>query len=65
MESADFGLGAAPQVAALMARCLGWDDARVNEELSTYRAFVDGQRTAMEFPDDESANAVMTSMTMA
>lgn len=61
MESSDAGLASAPLVASIMAAELGWDSARVAEELALYRASVERERFAREQPDDASANAAMTS----
>jgi glycerol-3-phosphate dehydrogenase len=59
MESTDFGLGAAPEVAAVMAGQLGWSLSRVRDEIDNYSDFVAQQRAAMALPDDASADARM------
>lgn len=57
IESWDRGVSAAPVVAGLMAPILGWDDARVEEEVRHYRARVEAERLSQEQPDDISADA--------
>ena len=59
IESSDFGLAAAPEVAALMADCLGWPATVATEELTGYGAFIQRELAAMEFRDDASANALI------
>jgi glycerol-3-phosphate dehydrogenase len=51
-EVRDSGLEAAPQVAALMAAELGWDEARAEREISRYRDSVAAEREAQQAPDD-------------
>lgn len=62
MESADFGVEAAPEVAAIMGASLGWSAARTREELANHRVAVEHLRAAMALPDDESANAVLAAL---
>ena len=57
IESWDRGVSAAPVVAGLMAPILGWDEARVEEEVRHYRARVEAERLSQEQPDDISADA--------
>lgn len=40
-----------------MAPILGWDEARVEEEVRHYRARVEAERLSQEQPDDISADA--------
>ncbi|MEO8094827.1 MAG: glycerol-3-phosphate dehydrogenase/oxidase [Pseudolysinimonas sp.] len=62
IESSDFGLAAAAEVALLMAQQLGWDDVKTSDELASYRLLIEQQREAMDLRDDESANACMTAL---
>ncbi|MFJ2507410.1 glycerol-3-phosphate dehydrogenase/oxidase [Arthrobacter citreus] len=57
IESWDRGVSAAPVVAELMAPILGWDEARVEEEVRHYLARVEAERLSQEQPDDVSADA--------
>ncbi|MCW3156547.1 glycerol-3-phosphate dehydrogenase/oxidase [Micropruina sonneratiae] len=54
-EIADSGLAALPEIAALAAERLGWDDARRQAELDAYGDRVEAERAAAEQPDDASA----------
>ncbi len=54
-EQADRGTASARPAAELMARLLGWDDARREREISTYLARVEAERAAEAMPDDTSA----------
>ncbi|MEJ5866421.1 glycerol-3-phosphate dehydrogenase/oxidase [Pseudokineococcus sp. 5B2Z-1] len=54
-EQADRGTASARAVAGLMAGALGWDDARVEEEVSSYLARVEAERAAEVETDDEAA----------
>ncbi|MEW9529255.1 glycerol-3-phosphate dehydrogenase/oxidase [Microbispora sp. NPDC049125] len=58
MEERDRGLAAAPEVAALVARVLGWDAATVEREVAAYRANVQADLAAQRETDDAAANAV-------
>ena len=58
IETFDRGLGAAPHVAALMAPVLGWDDARVADEVAHYEARVAAERASQQQDDDLGADAV-------
>jgi glycerol-3-phosphate dehydrogenase len=57
IESFDRGLAAAPVVAALMARVLGWSEAQVAKEVEHYAARVEAERLSQEQPDDHTADA--------
>jgi glycerol-3-phosphate dehydrogenase len=57
IETFDRGLGAAPHVAALMAPVLGWDDARVADEVAHYEARVAAERESQRQDDDLGADA--------
>ena len=54
-EIADSGLAALPEIAALAADKLGWDDARRDAEIAAYTARVEAERAATGEPDDASA----------
>ncbi|MFT3833145.1 MAG: glycerol-3-phosphate dehydrogenase/oxidase [Micropruina sp.] len=54
-EIADSGLAALPEIAALAADRLGWDDARRDAEIAAYTARVEAERAAAGEPDDASA----------
>ena len=58
IEAWDRGVSAAPVAARLMADVLGWDDARVDREVSNYLRRVAAERASQEQPDDESADRV-------
>ena len=58
IEAWDRGVSAAPVAARLMADVLGWDDDRVDSEVSHYLARVAAERASQEQPDDESADRV-------
>lgn len=51
------GVDSAPQVAALMARELGWDEERTAREVEHYAARVDAERESQRMPDDRTADA--------
>ena len=57
IETAHRGVDSAPQVAALMARELGWDDERTAREVAHYVARVDAERESQRMPDDHTADA--------
>ena len=57
IESFDRGLAAAPVVAGLMARVLGWSEAQVAKEVAHYAARVEAERLSQEQPDDHTADA--------
>ncbi|MEX1078128.1 MAG: glycerol-3-phosphate dehydrogenase/oxidase [Homoserinimonas sp.] len=58
IEAWDRGVSAAPVAARLMADVLGWDDARVDSEVSHYLRRVAAELASQEQPDDESADRV-------
>ena len=60
MESTDFGAEAAPEIAAIMAGCLGWSSARTRDELASHRVAIEHLRAAMTQPNDDSADAQLT-----
>ncbi|KGN33636.1 FAD-dependent oxidoreductase [Knoellia sinensis KCTC 19936] len=55
IEARDRGIIAAPHAAALAAPILGWDDARVAQELDIYHRRVEAEMSSQTMPDDESA----------
>ena len=55
IEARDRGIEAAPHAAALIAPILGWDDARVAEEIDIYRRRVAAEMSSQLMPDDVSA----------
>jgi glycerol-3-phosphate dehydrogenase len=57
IETWDRGLSAAEPAARLMAGPLGWDDARVQQELEHYQARVAAERESQEQDDDLGADA--------
>ena len=56
IEARDRGLTAAPHAAALAAPILGWDDARVAEEIDIYHRRVEAEMSSQTMPDDVSAD---------
>ncbi|GGB72653.1 FAD-dependent oxidoreductase [Knoellia flava TL1] len=58
IEARDRGLGAAPHAAALAAPILGWDAARVANEIDIYHRRVEAEMSSQMMPDDESADQV-------
>jgi glycerol-3-phosphate dehydrogenase len=56
IEAWDRGVSAAPVAARLMADVLGWDDERIDSEVSHYLKRVAAERASQEMPDDESAD---------
>jgi len=56
IEARDRGLSAAPHAAALAAPILGWDDARVAEEIDIYHRRVEAEMSSQTMPDDASAD---------
>jgi glycerol-3-phosphate dehydrogenase len=58
IEERDHGLTAAPEVAALLAPVLGWDEDRVRKEIDDYRLNVEADLAAQRERDDAAANAV-------
>jgi glycerol-3-phosphate dehydrogenase len=57
IETWDRGVGAAPEVAELVAPVLGWDTAAVAREVEHYRARVAAERESQHQPDDLAADA--------
>ena len=55
IEARDRGLSAAPHAAALAAPILGWDAARVAEEIDIYHRRVEAEMSSQTMPDDLSA----------
>jgi glycerol-3-phosphate dehydrogenase len=58
IEAWDRGVSAAPVAARLMGEALGWDDARVELEVSRYLERVEAERASQLQPDDASAERV-------
>ncbi|GAB3135031.1 glycerol-3-phosphate dehydrogenase/oxidase [Marisediminicola antarctica] len=58
IEAWDRGVSAAPVAAALMARVHGWDQERVDMEVSNYLNRVAAERESQTMPDDASADRV-------
>ncbi len=56
IETWDRGVDAAPGVAALMAKELGWSKRRVTEEVDHYRRLVDAERRSQEKWTDTEAH---------
>jgi glycerol-3-phosphate dehydrogenase len=57
IETWDRGVAAAPVVASIMARLLGWDERQESIEVDHYLARVAAERQAQRQPDDETADA--------
>ncbi|WP_026555719.1 glycerol-3-phosphate dehydrogenase/oxidase [Arthrobacter sp. 35W] len=57
IESWDRGTSAAPVVARLMGRILGWSAEQQENEVVHYLARVEAERLSQQQPDDESADA--------
>jgi glycerol-3-phosphate dehydrogenase len=57
IQTAHRGVDSAPQVAALMARELGWDEERTQREIAHYASRVDAERESQRMPDDHTADA--------
>jgi glycerol-3-phosphate dehydrogenase len=57
IETAHRGVESAPEVAALMAGALGWDDERTAREVEHYTARVAAERESQRMPDDRTADA--------
>ncbi|MCP9620819.1 glycerol-3-phosphate dehydrogenase [Nocardia otitidiscaviarum] len=58
IEYADRGVDCADQVARLVAPVLGWEDADIAREVSTYQARVRAEIESQTQPDDTSADAL-------
>ena len=57
IEEFDRGTGVAAEVAGLMGRVLGWDDAQRRREVEHYLGRVEAERESQQMPDDETADA--------
>jgi glycerol-3-phosphate dehydrogenase len=57
IETAHRGVESAPEVAALMAGALGWDEERTAREVAHYAARVEAERESQRMPDDHTADA--------
>jgi glycerol-3-phosphate dehydrogenase len=57
IETPDRGASAAPEVAALVAPVLGWDQADIDREVEHYRLRVAAELESQDQPDDHSADA--------
>ncbi|WP_397195936.1 glycerol-3-phosphate dehydrogenase/oxidase [Nocardioides rotundus] len=57
IETLDRGAAAAESAAALVAPHLGWDEARINDEVAAYRSRVEAERESQTETDDQEANA--------
>jgi glycerol-3-phosphate dehydrogenase len=57
IETAHRGVESAPEVAALMAGTLGWDEERTAREVEHYTARVAAERESQRMPDDRTADA--------
>ena len=58
IEAWDRGVSAAPVAAALMGAELGWDQARIDNEVANYLKRVAAEIDSQKQPDDESADRV-------
>ena len=58
IEYSHRGVDSARAVAEIVAPVLGWDAARVAEEVASYTERVQAERASQELPDDEAADAV-------
>ncbi|KAJ8141450.1 hypothetical protein OY671_005386 [Metschnikowia pulcherrima] len=54
-EVPDRGLAASPEIAAVAAEILGWDDATRDAEIASYTARAEAEAAAEQAPDDASA----------
>jgi glycerol-3-phosphate dehydrogenase len=61
IETFDRGVLAAQQVAELMAGELGWDDARVDDEVDHYLRRVEAERQSQEMLTDQEADEARVS----
>jgi glycerol-3-phosphate dehydrogenase len=57
IETWDRGVAAAPEVADLMGRVLGWDDDTTKREVEHYVARVEAERESQQATDDRTADA--------
>ncbi|MET0354482.1 MULTISPECIES: glycerol-3-phosphate dehydrogenase/oxidase [Plantibacter] len=58
IEAWDRGVSAAPVAAKLMGGVLGWDEERIEKEVSYYLERVAAERASQEQPNDEAADRV-------
>ena len=58
IEYSHRGVDSARAVAEIVAPVLGWDAARIAEEVASYTERVQAERASQELPDDEAADAV-------
>ncbi|AQX79540.1 glycerol-3-phosphate dehydrogenase [Plantibacter flavus] len=58
IEAWDRGVSAAPVAAKLMGGVLGWDEERIEKEVSYYTKRVAAERASQEQPNDEAADRV-------
>ena len=61
IETFDRGVLCAPQVAELMAGVLGWDQARIDEEVDHYLRRVEAERQSQEKLTDQEADEARVS----
>ena len=57
IETWDRGVGAAREVAGIVAPVLGWDEGQVDREIQHYESRVAAERESQHMPDDLSADA--------
>ncbi|SDQ13232.1 glycerol-3-phosphate dehydrogenase/oxidase [Quadrisphaera sp. DSM 44207] len=57
IEYSHRGVGSARAAAELVADVLGWDDERVEAEVSSYTERVEAERASQELPTDEASDA--------
>ncbi|MFF4604281.1 glycerol-3-phosphate dehydrogenase/oxidase [Streptomyces sp. NPDC001339] len=57
IETFDRGTRSAPEVAALMAPALGWDEDQIEKEIAHYEKRVEAERESQRQPDDLTADA--------
>jgi glycerol-3-phosphate dehydrogenase len=62
IQTFDRGVAAAEPAARIMAEVLGWDEARIAEEVALYRGRVDAERRSQEQPNDEAADRIRRSV---
>jgi glycerol-3-phosphate dehydrogenase len=56
IETFDRGVGAAEEVARLVAPVLGWSEEQIDREVEHYRKRVEAERESQRMPDDETAD---------
>jgi glycerol-3-phosphate dehydrogenase len=57
IETFDRGVGAAEEIARLVAPVLGWGEEQTDREVEHYRKRVQAERESQRMPDDETADA--------